>query len=115
MVSTLQWNPKELTSQYNIIKQIPLPIEKRISNLSSNKEIFNEAAEYYEKAFNKCSYKHKLTYVEPTQCDEIRRGRARKRNLIWFNPPFIKNVATNVGKYFLNFDQQTFSKKSQVQ
>ena len=28
----------------NITKQIPLPIEKRLSDLSSNKEIFEEAA-----------------------------------------------------------------------
>ena len=32
----------------NIIKQIPLSIEKRLSKLSSNKEIFDEAAKYYE-------------------------------------------------------------------
>ena len=47
----------------NIIKQIPLSIDKRLSNLSSNKEIFDEAAEYYEKVLNKCAYKHKLTYL----------------------------------------------------
>ena len=26
----------------------------------------------------------------------------RKRNIIWFNPPYIMNVATNVGRFFLN-------------
>ena len=34
----------------DIIKQISLSIEKRLSNLSPNKQIFDEAAEYYEKA-----------------------------------------------------------------
>ena len=77
-----------------IIKQIPLLIAKKLSKRSSNKEIFDEAAEYYEKALNKCCYKHKLTYVESTQCDNIGRGSARNRNIIWFNPPFSKNIAT---------------------
>ena len=26
----------------------------------------------------------------------------RKRTIIWFNPPHSMNVATNVGRYFLN-------------
>ena len=71
---------------------------------------FDEAAESYEKALNKCGNQHKFTYVEPTQCDEIGRGSARKGNIIWFNPPFSKNVATNVGKYFLNLINKHFPK-----
>ena len=78
--------------------------------MSSNKEIFDEAAEYYEKALNKCGYRQKLTYVEPIQCDEIRRGNAQKRNIIWFNPPFSKNFDTNVDKYFLNLINKHFPK-----
>ena len=52
----------------------------------------------------------KLTYVEPIQCDEIGRGSARKRNNIWSTPSFSKNVATNVGKYFLNLINKHFPK-----
>ena len=32
-----------------ILKQLPISIEKRISSLSSSKEIFEETAPYYEK------------------------------------------------------------------
>ena len=32
----------------NIIKQIPKPIEKHLSQLSSNEEIVNESATFYE-------------------------------------------------------------------
>ena len=35
----------------------------------------------------------------------------RKRNIIWFNPPFSKNVKTNVGKYFLNLVKKHFPKE----
>ena len=30
-----------------------------------------------------------------------RTSKQRKRNIIWFNPPFSKNVATKIGTYFL--------------
>ena len=31
-----------------------------------------------------------------------RTGKQRKRNIIWFNPPFSKNVATKIGSIFLS-------------
>ena len=32
---------------------------------------------------------------------QIRKMKTRKRNIIWFNPPFSKSVSTNVAKTFL--------------
>ena len=32
----------------------------------------------------------------------------RKRKIIWFNPPYSKNVSTNVGKFFLNLIEKHF-------
>ena len=37
--------------------------------------------------------------------------RARRRNITWYNPPFNKNVATNVGKKFLRIVKESFSAK----
>ena len=34
--------------------------------------------------------------------------RKRNRNIIWFNPPFNKNVATKIGRYFLNLLDKHF-------
>ena len=34
----------------------------------------------------------------------------RKRNIIWFNPPFNKNVVSNVGKNFLKLIDKHFPK-----
>ena len=34
--------------------------------------------------------------------------RKRNRNIIWFNPPFSKNVATKIGRYFLNLLDKYF-------
>ena len=38
----------ECNHPLNIIKQIPRTMEKRLSQLSSNEEIFNESAPFYE-------------------------------------------------------------------
>ena len=34
--------------------------------------------------------------------------RKRNRNIIWFNPPFSKSVATKIGRYFLNLLDKHF-------
>ena len=46
----------------NIIKQIPKTIEKRLSQLSSNEEIFNESAPFYEDKPHQSGYQQKLKY-----------------------------------------------------
>ena len=37
-------------------------------------------------------------------------SQGRKRNIIWFNPPFSKSVSTNIVKYFLNLLEKHFPK-----
>ena len=91
-----------------IIKQLPLSIEKRLQTLSSTKEIFDEAVKPYQKALDSCGYKHTLKYEG--QAEKITRKHNRKRNVIWFNPPFSKSVITNVGKYFLKLVGKHFPK-----
>ena len=40
--------------------------------------------------------------------NDLRTSKQRKRNIIWFNPPFSKNVATKIGRYFLNLVDKHF-------
>ena len=40
---------------------------------------------------------------------ENNEGRKRKRKIIWLNPPYSKNVKTNVGKVFLKLLKKNFS------
>ena len=64
---------KESNHPPNIIKQLPIAIEKRISYLSSSKEIFEESKTYYQDALNKCGYNYELTYkLENNRTYEIR-------------------------------------------
>ena len=46
----------------NIIKQIPKTIEKRLSQLSSNEDIFNESEPFYEDKLHQSGYQQKLKY-----------------------------------------------------
>jgi len=90
-----------------IIKQLPLSIEKRLRSLSSSKEIFEEASKAYQEALERSGYKHTLKYEEELGG---KRKRNRRRNVLWFNPPYSKSVATNVGKYFLKLIEKHFPK-----
>ena len=74
-----------------IIKQLPVCIKKRLSNLSSNKQSFESCTSVYENALKRSNYKHKLHYSANTKQDGTPK-RKRTRNAIWFNPPFSKNL-----------------------
>ena len=91
----------------SIIKQLPLSIESRLSSLSSSEEIFNDSVISYQDALDKSGYKHKLKYK--ANIDTVSNKKQRKRNIIWFNPPYSKNVKTNIGKIFLNLIKKHFS------
>ena len=93
----------------SIIKQIPIAIEKRISKLSSNEQVFLDAAPFYNNALKRSGYDHELTYNKDV-CDSQTTKR-RKRKIIWFNPPYDKNVSTNIGKLFLNLIRKHFPKR----
>ena len=45
-----------------ILKNIPLSVNKRLSELSSSEEIFNDSVTKYKTALNKSGYSHKLKY-----------------------------------------------------
>ena len=79
-------------------------ISNRISRISSNKDIFDRAAPYYNQALQASGYKEKITFEDKL----TNQKRSRKRQIIWFNPPFSMNVKTNVAKRFLNIVDRCF-------
>ena len=84
----------------SILKQLTKSIEKRLSSLSSSKEIIEETAPYYEQYLSNCGYNEKLNYRDPTPPNLITK-RKRQRKILWFNPPYSKTVKTKIGKFFL--------------
>ena len=91
----------------NITKNIPLAVNKRLSEISSNERIFMQAAPVYQEALEKSGYSMQLKYQPPQPQVEKHR---RKRSILWFNPPFSVNVATNIGHKFLRILDKNFPK-----
>ena len=83
----------------SIIKQLPKNISKRISGISSSKEIFDQSAPYYNNALKSGGYKEKIEYQPPEAAAE--QESRRKRKIIWFNPLYSMNVKTNIARKFL--------------
>ncbi|GFR72572.1 inositol hexakisphosphate and diphosphoinositol-pentakisphosphate kinase 2 [Elysia marginata] len=105
-----------------IIKNLVQGTEKRLSNNSANAKIFEEAASTYNAALKQNGHTKQLSFVgnksseindnvanttlnETTDKTSQQRatkgaGHTRKRRITWFNPPFDKSVATNIGKKF---------------
>ena len=87
-----------------------MSIEKRLSALSTPKEIFEETAPYYEQYLSNCGCKENLNYRDPTPPNLITE-RKRQRNILWFNPPYSKTVKTKIGKFFLQLIKKHFPKE----
>ena len=93
----------------NILKQLLKSIVKRISDTSSNEEIFNRSINIYKEALNKSGFKDELKYIPKTTVQpENSHKKKRNRNIIWFNPLYSKNVKINVGKGFLKLLREHF-------
>lgn len=88
---------------------MPKAICKRISTLSDSKETFRNTIPEYEKALTESGFSHDCKYdKKPQKCDK----KQRKRKILWYNPPYSKNVATNVGKEFFKLLDRHFPEKS---
>ena len=99
-----------------IIKNIPAAVSRRITDISSDKAAFDQAAPVYNSALKASGYSESITFLEnrkqaPT---DIRRSKKRSRNVIWYNPPFSKNVKTPIGKKFLKLLDKHFPRGSRL-
>ena len=90
-----------------ILAQIPKIINGRLSRNSSNEEVFNMSKEEYQKSL-------KYIHLKFNKVDRSNQKRKRKRNIIWFNPPYSQEVATNVGKKFLQLLDLHFPRSSNL-
>ena len=84
-----------------------LAINRRLNEISSNKESFDEAAPVFQEALRNSGYEHTLKY-ENVKPNSESKAKNRSRNITWFHPPYSKHVATNVGKKFLSIVKDCF-------
>ena len=92
----------------HIAKQLPSAINKRLNQISCDAESFDNFKKDYENALKESKLKHTLSYEPPLENDNKKNKRARKRNIIWFNPPYSSALKTNLGKEFLQIIDKNF-------
>ena len=82
-------NPLYINASSNhppsILKQLPKNISKRVSGISSSKEIFDQAAPYYNDALKASGYREKIEF-QPPETAAKQESQKRKRKVIWFSP-----------------------------
>ena len=88
-----------------ILDQLPKSINDRLSKNSSNEQIFNSTKPEYEEALRRSGFNNPSLSFTKSQPS---RHRNRQRKTIWFNPPFNKEVQTNVAKCFLKLINKHF-------
>ena len=90
----------------SILRELPSSINKRINTLSCDKGTFDAAAPEYKEVLRRSDFNAQLTYQPPNANTNTRRSRSR--NVIWYNPPFSKNVKTNIAHKFLQLIDKHF-------
>ena len=73
---------------------------------SSDKHVFNEAAAPYQEALHKGSYTFKLKFKPTSQRPPKQKN--RRKDVIGFNPPFNRNVKSNIGRAFISLVDTCF-------
>ena len=87
-------------------ENIPLAINKRLSSNSSNEELFKESSPIFQQALKNSDYSHELKFEQINT--RVKSKTSRKRNVIYFNPPWADNVKTRVGEKILNLVKSSF-------
>ena len=70
-------------------------INKRISDLSCNKEEFNKVRSVCETALKDSGHFSSISF---NSSNTQNAWRNRNRKVLWLNPPYSQNVKTNIGK-----------------
>ena len=85
----------------SLLKRIPKSVSKRITTDSCHEDIFRKSAPFYNSIFQDCGFNENIKYCLEESVSS-RRRKNRSRNIIWYNPPFSRNVKTNIENIFSN-------------
>ena len=89
-----------------ILRNIPQSVNRRLSSISANEEVFKQACPPYQEALEKSGYDFQLKFSPIDQPEQ--KSRRRQRKITWFNPPYSKDVQTNIGEKFLKLVDKNF-------
>ena len=89
-------------------------INRRLSSLSCNINIYNDRVEPYNTALRSSGFNDLKGYMNPEHIRSTKKKRRRTRKIIFFNPPFCNSVRTKIGKQFFNLVNMHFSRGSKL-
>ena len=98
-----------------VLRNLPKAIERRVSDISADQQTFDGAAPLYQNALKSSGFASTIEYQEKATRATGRNRKNCRRKVIWFNPPFSKNVSTNVAATFLRLVQKHFPANSKLQ
>ena len=81
-------------------------ISRRISDLSSNEEIFNQAAPIYNQGLKNSGFDESIKFSKK----QANSKRNRTRKIIYFHPPWSDQIESKIGKGFLSLLDKHFPK-----
>ena len=93
-----------------VIQNIPKGVNRRLSRISANKQVFDASVQPYQEALTKSGYNYNLEYEPLTE--PINKKKNRKKPVTWFNPPYSINVKSNIGKEFLKLLDVAFPRSN---
>ena len=73
-----------------------------INKCSSHPENFSKSKHDNKLKMKKCGYNGELSFETTEQKTETNNKNKRKRNIMWYNPPFSNSVKTNINREFIN-------------
>ena len=91
-----------------VLNNIPDGVNKRLSAISSNEEMFWTAAPRYQDALRDSGHYYQMKYDPPANTQNKRRRNRKRYTVTYFNPPFALNVKTNIGAKFLQLIDKHF-------
>ena len=99
------------TSNYppSVLKQIAKSVSKRMTANTCNEDIFCKSAPFHNSILQDCGFNENIKYY-PEELVPSRKRKNHSRNIIWYNPPFSRNVKPNVGKHFFKFLKKRWGK-----
>ena len=76
---------------HSVTKNIPKAVNRRLSALSSDENMFNSVVQIYQDALNNAGYTHVLKYTpevaNENENKKYKKGRKRS-NIFYLNPPY---------------------------
>ena len=92
-----------------VIDRIKEGVCKRLSDNSSNINMFQEHSRHFKDALEEAGHSGDMIYMSREERPE---GNPRCRKVIYFNPPWCESVRTKIGGQFLRLVRKHFPKGS---